>query len=344
MAVNNEDFAIVIGIDNYPQLRPLGAAVKDAIAFAEWLVAPDGGGLPQKNVELIKSPEKQTSTDPLDAVPAQKDIEKVLRDWGVELNQRIGRRLYFYFSGHGFGPAFDDVGMLMANAANTRLQCNIGLHRYLEFFRNYALFDEVVFIVDCCRDPTLGWETIPPGFTLQRPDSPPKVLDFSVLAAAYGAKAFENTAAAEERRGILTKAVLEALNEKPSVDDQGRVTSSTLKQYVLKRVQELAAGQGKDQTPEFRDATGEAWVFGAATAPANLTVRIVPPAGFRGTVNVLHGNGLAVVNAHTFTADGEVWETALPRDSSFVIERADNGAARVLDPRKIKDNLYVLQL
>lgn len=343
MAVNNQDYAIVIGIDNYPQLPMLGAAATDAAKFAEWLLDPNGGGLAPEHVKQIISPTKQ-DTDPRNALPVQKQIDDQLTEWGAELNKRIGRRLYFYFSGHGIGPDFDDVALLMANANRNRLRSNIGLRPYLRFFADTGIFDEVVFIADCCRDPTLSDLAMPPVFTPEPQDPRPQVVDIALLAAPYGKKAFEEGGPPlQDRRGILTKALLEALRDRPSVDAQGRVTTSTLHAYVTARVKELAAAQGKEQEPIFRGVMNNSLVFGPA-APSALKVHVKTPAGFRGVVRLLHGAGLAEVGSHVFTADDEVWEVPVPRDSLYVIERADNGSARVLDPRVIKDEPHVFQL
>lgn len=138
MAHNDQDYAVVVGINAYPQLRVLRAAVGDATKFAEWLQLPNGGGLPEKNVRLIVSAET-LPTEPLDAKPIQEDIDKALRDFGVEKNQWMGRRLYFYFTGHGIGPNFNNVGMLMAHAAMVRLNYNIGLQNYLDYFHEHVL-------------------------------------------------------------------------------------------------------------------------------------------------------------------------------------------------------------
>ena len=76
---NNQHFAIAIGIDTYPQLRPLTSSVKDATSFCEWLAADDGGNLPIENVKLIPSP-ATFAADAFDAKPIKDDIDKALRD------------------------------------------------------------------------------------------------------------------------------------------------------------------------------------------------------------------------------------------------------------------------
>ena len=47
-------WAIVIGIDEYgdPTMR-LSAAVSDAQKFHQWVIAPDGGGVPVANTRLL---------------------------------------------------------------------------------------------------------------------------------------------------------------------------------------------------------------------------------------------------------------------------------------------------
>lgn len=345
MSVNNQDFAIVIGIETYPQLPMLGAAESDAVKFAAWLVSPTGGGLPSAQVRMITSPKKQAN-DPADALPIQRDIDRVLRDWGVKQNKRIGRRLYFYFSGHGVGPTFNDVAMLMADASPQTLRSNIGLQPYLNFFRETGLFDEVVFITDCCRDPTRADIAMPPVFTLPPKDPPSRVLDVAVLAAAFGSKAFEvGGTPPEERRGILTKALLEALTDRPSVDAQGRVTALTLKRYIIDRVKELAAKQGKDQTPEFLPMADENMVFGVAPAPQTpvLNVRVQTPPGFTGRL-ILRNGDYSERASHEVTTPGGAWEFVVPRNSTYAVERADNGSHLFIDPHNVKDDPYVIQL
>ena len=134
--MNSEDFAIVVGINAYPQLTPLRGALQDANMFKNWLISPKGGDLPDTNVKTILSPDGFAS-DPFDASPIKRDIDRALRDFGLgnidlEDPQPIGRRLYFYFSGHGVGPNFDEVAMLMADAGPNFLNNNVGMRPYQE--------------------------------------------------------------------------------------------------------------------------------------------------------------------------------------------------------------------
>src|SRR6185295_842854 len=48
-----DDFAVVIGIDEYANLESLKGAVNDANAFYGWLCEKHGGGLERDNAKLI---------------------------------------------------------------------------------------------------------------------------------------------------------------------------------------------------------------------------------------------------------------------------------------------------
>jgi len=340
MAENKKDYAIIVGIDGYSQLRPLKGARNDAAAFAEWLLSSGGGGLPDKNVAMNLSLD-ELPADPFDAKPIQRDIDRALRNFGVERNQKIGRRLYFYFAGHGFGPSFDDVGMLMADAAMQRLKSNLGLRHYRTYFHNTGLFDEVVFILDCCRDilsaPT-GEPTFTPGSAV--PLGP--VEDFVVLAAPYGEKAFEPTSTTVgERRGLLTRAVLEALCQPELADVQGRFTAFTLREHVLKRVLELATEEKLRQKPQISALPNNEMVFG--TVPiVKLRVRVMLPSGLTGELVLRHGTDRSEIKRHP--ANQSPWELELARNSRYEIEHTDSDLAVILDPRKAKDDPYVYKL
>lgn len=234
--MNDEDFAIIIGV-SYRGLPELKATLRDATKFYEWVTSPTGGNVPEENVKLLLSDDPQHALID-DGKPDREMIEAAFSQLGLlwdDVCLRIGRRLYFYFTGHGFGPSFDDVGMLLATATakpRSRLKHNIGLHPYRSRFKDDAPFDEVIYILDCCRD----YErvaTIKPSPT--RRTKPPcrDVDDFVVLAAPYNGQAFEGTSTdTKDRRGFLTKAVLEALTDRVTTDRRGCFTAATLTRYI----------------------------------------------------------------------------------------------------------------
>jgi Caspase domain len=349
VAVNDQDYAIVVGINTYPQLRVLRAAVTDATRFAEWLQLPNGGGLPSDNVELIVSAEI-LPIEPFDAKPIQENIDKALRKFGVERNKRIGRRLYFYFAGHGIGPSFNNVGMLMAHAAMCRLNNNIGLQNYLEYFHEHVLFDELVFILDCCRDHARSAKTEGPAFT---PGKGPRgsVEYFVVLAAPYGKKAFEPTETdTREPRGLLTKALLEGLKQQRAADAYGNITASSLREYVRRRVPELAEDAKLRQRPEVSPPAGEI-LFQTAppSAVEEVWVRIVAPPGLAGDL-ILRDSATTEMErrlAVTATKRQPPWEVTLVRNRWYSVEHTADPPGTppaIIDLRKVGGGTYVFHV
>lgn len=290
MEKNLDHFAIVIGIDLYPGLHPLTASVNDATRFCKWLLSPEGGYLPPENVKLVV-PDPAPVTDYLDATPNKARIQKALRALGVDTKQKIGTRLYFYFSGHGISPTVNDVGMLLANSSHTILENNIGLQPYRNFFHAKKLFDEVIYIVDCCRDIKAGISMDGPGFNIAD-GTGPVINDCGYLATAYGEKAFQplpKGSSKDERTGLLTKAVIEALEGNPkALDFLGRVTASTLNIYLKERVPELATTAGLKQPPYYIEPSSE--IVLAALPPEKLPkvlVRITAPPTLTGDLILL---------------------------------------------------------
>src|SRR4051812_27848904 len=96
---NNEHFAVIVGINYYtPEnlggLPTLEAPMNDASDFEEWLLTI--GGLPKKNIEVVKS-----TANPLE--PLQKQVDDAIIKTILKVPQTGAERIYFYFSGHGVG-------------------------------------------------------------------------------------------------------------------------------------------------------------------------------------------------------------------------------------------------
>lgn len=260
MSVNKDDYAIVIGIDKYSLLPRLSGAREDAVTFADWLQNKEGGGLLPEHIELILSPDK--SPEPAQMpLPLQAQVDNALKRFKIIHKKWIGRRLYFYFSGHGYGQ-YDDIGMFMAPASTDQLNYNIGLRQYKIFLSQWGFFDEMVFILDCCRDPFCYGEPQKPSFTFpphEIPNPAPKVENFVVLATDHGRQSFsvwdDNTG---KKRGILTRAVIEGLGENLATDGKGRITASSLRDYVIGRVPQIAKAHDLEQGAEIlRPSLGE---------------------------------------------------------------------------------------
>jgi len=348
MARNPDHYAIVIGIDSYSQLPALKAARKDASDFMQWLIADEGGGLELKNIKRVFSPD-DFPANPSDARPTQIDVEDALTKFGIR-NGKIGKRLYFYFAGHGIGPQFDDVGMLMAHASEQTLKRNIGLRPYRLFFRSSGVFDEIVFFLDCCRDSRPGIATGEPDFTLTPSGNQIDIQDFVLMAAEYGMNAFHAILpGSTEPRGVLTRAILEGLTKPEAADEQGRFTASSLRNYVKMRVPELTQVPNLKQVPRSDPAElGHEIIF--STIPNSqlktVKVRITSPAGTVGDIGLFDGNmnQIAKINASDIT--NQPWEHELFCNRLYSVRQltaAGPAAEKILNDLGNVSNPYDIQ-
>ena len=337
MAKNPDHYAIVIGIDKYSQLRVLRGSGKDAMQFAIWLKADDGGGLPEENISVITSP-PNFPDNPFEARPVAYQIDDALTRLGLTKPGRIGSRLYFYFAGHGFGPTFDDVGMLMANAAEERLGYNIGLRPFRIFLRQSEAFDEIVFILDCCRDPEISVDTSKPGITAGFKGPGLQVRDFVLLGADYGGKAFQKTDAdTGEPRGVLTKALLDGLTKPEGADGLGRYTAASLTRYVKDAVEAITTDRKLQQQPGVDPNPEPEIVF--STIPAsqldNVEVRVSVDPKYTGTLVLKDDNGREITTqpAAGLTKENP-WKIFLVRNRLYLVFHKDangKGPSQIID-------------
>jgi hypothetical protein len=336
---NPDHYAIVIGINRYPQFPPLQGAVKDATLFAEWLRTSDGGGLSPKNVEILLSPPEPEPVEPYIGKPDHPMVTKALAtkikiEYAIQNKIAIGKRFYFYFSGHGFGPKFEEVGMLFPGAAPNRLRMSMGLQLYREFFQHGSFFEEAIYILDCCRDYQLG-PTEGPLINAPQPRFPfQRTKEVLIMAAPWGEKAFEYSEENEDRRGVLTEALLAGLRGAPGAyDPLGRVTANSLTRFLEREVPLRAKLTNQKQPPQAQ-LVDEIVI---ATLPREklptTRVKIIAPAGLGGTLEVLRGDN-SVLDRRAATdaqENGMIWEVDLLRGFVHVVRHVESGLSMQLD-------------
>lgn len=248
MVPNQDHYAIVVGITDYAGFRGLSAAEGDAIAFANWLCDPNGGDIAPSQVRVIVSSGRPVPGKSY--YPIKDDIDDALRTIISKQAGRIGKRFYFYFSGHGCTPSADEILLLMANTTADSMRRNIGPDPYRKWLTNGAVFDEILFILDCC----LGSNTAPvsgegPSLT-PRPQDPNfvNVQALMALGTEFGQFSFAPDTADE--RSFFTKYLLEGLGGN-AADADGAITAQTLREYVTPRVKAEALKYGRTQVPEI---------------------------------------------------------------------------------------------
>lgn len=280
-----QDYALVIGVNDYPRYgkngRDLKGAVPDAKRFAAWLTNRDtGGGLPDANCKRVTS----TNT-PLE--PTQTVIDTALEDIWTAARANCGRRFYFFFSGHGQtvdNPNFPELDVALCLPFWSRMRPDEALssNGYREFARRCMPFTEVVSFLDCCKVPAVKARAFSTKLRCTSPhDGFEDVRRLVIHAAEHEKQAFEtevNTADADDEggddapvaevRGYFTSALIAAL-EWGAARPEGGVTQEALWAYLKAEVPRMAKESGHIQNPKISDHRLEPGaVFGAARPPA----------------------------------------------------------------------------
>jgi len=297
--VNPRDYAVVVGIDHYPDFRCLRGATADARDFASWLLDPLGGGLPPGNCKIILSADypgcpPQTAHGDEEVEPrrpVQDDIDRAFRAIFRQLDAGAvtGRRLYVYFSGHGLGR--DALGADLCLAMwSTEFWRDAALdsQRYEKKLIASGYFDEVVFFLDCCRvrevnthgqDALFNWPK--PG---ARAGQVRRFVGFATEFQDVAREAALASAPAEGEqpvvRGYFTRALLDALRG-GAARPEGGVTASVLKTYLERETPLLAQRAGHPiQRPEVVNGLGSDQgkepVFGRYLPGARYRIRFTP--------------------------------------------------------------------
>jgi len=347
--LNDLHFAVCIGIDRYPGFpgRDLSSAVRDANSFRDWLIAPNGGALPQANVSVVELSEPAAVSSVLDARPRMDDVLLKLD----EINERIRShvalnpadwnrtRLYIYAAGHGVAIPNGEGALLMANAKPKLLGLNVDLSLYADWYMRCGLVHDVIVFVDCCREVADG---MPPGmvvFDQCRYPAAKGTVRFVAYASRWAESAWEpaQTDDPDLARGYFTEALIEGLSGAAAEADTRQVTAASLATYVAKAVEEktrppVAPYPQRAEMPVdlavrlvLRDAPPAQAAPAAATPEiaTSHTATIHFPAGFAGDAVVQTGDGK--VHGRWRAADGD-WRITLP-DTFYRVQTDPPGTA-----------------
>ena len=293
------DYAVVIGLNHYPKFgaagRPLQGAIEDAERFSAWLRDTDtGGGLPAANCKTVLS-----VADPLG--PSKLAIDEALA-WVITDARAAGggRRLYFYFSGHGQAKSAHDVALCLCHWSPLFRYAALSSALYKDMFLKCSPFNEVVILLDCCRirsiDATGGDSDI--GCAVPVEDAGAKRFMMGFATEFQSAAMEAEVSEAGDRdgplvRGHFTEALLAGLRGGAALPSGG-VTSRELKRYLELNVPRIANDHQHAQTAQVIDDFPEDAppVFGAALPEANFCIEFSPQR--QGEI-VLEGPDLEVV-------------------------------------------------
>lgn len=247
----NNDFAIIIGINDYPPpnlrgLKTLQGAVNDANRLEDWVASPTGGKVPSANIKKIIS-----STNPL--TPLQDAIDDAFLEieMAIQANGGSARRLYFYFAGHGLGTLDNtsNTALCLANWSENRRQSALSSEEYKDTIKQYGYFKEIIFVVDCCRNTKINIKPKAPTFSIPVPaQGAGQTNMFVAYATQYQDQSYEVESVDSEMRGAFTTVLLEAL--KGAASKNGEIGADDLRDYLKIETPKIAQKLGYKQIPE----------------------------------------------------------------------------------------------
>jgi len=281
------DFALVVGVEHYPRFRSLRGAAADAQAFHAWVCSPDGGAVPADNARLVVSTEEPVA-------PLQDQIDDALEELILAADRASGgRRLYFYFSGHGATDDTqlpDNVALLLAKWSLHRERVALSSSEYWGKLAGLGLFEEIAVFLDCCRSTARGAVGLPPTVALRDRMSVPRPTKTFIAFAAEAARPAFELPVGGLWQGVFTRRLLAILRGSPA-----GIAAAALKDRLEGEVPDDRAGQRAEVKTDFRAAAR----FGRrGTLPElHITFRRA-----RNTVTLLDG-ALQPIASHTVTAE-----------------------------------------
>ncbi|MEK7432063.1 MAG: caspase family protein [Cyanobacteriota bacterium] len=233
---NDRDYAVIIGINNYSsQYSQLNGPNRGAEEFKNILVTI--GDIPNNNTNI----KMITSNNILGNLnPTVSQIESAFNDIITQNNDVFsGRRLYIFLSGHGISlgniDSKDpiDTALLTAEASNKAKSCHIAGIAYSNWFKMSAIFEDIILIMDCCRDDYSAMKARPPlideNQIINKEDAG-DVETFFIFSTKYPQKAKDSTVLNEMTP--FTSKLIEGLKGAAKSDNGNHITAQSLYNYL----------------------------------------------------------------------------------------------------------------
>lgn len=242
---DEDDFALVIGVEKYSSLPQADYAERDAAAVRRHLIAL---GYPDRNVVLI------TGKD-----AGRAGIEKYVESW-LPRNVDEHSKVFIYFSGHGAPSAVSGQAYLVPWDGDPQFLETTGypVKRLYEKLGSLKA-KSVLVAMDSCFSGGGGRSVIARGTRplVGKIDVGVGLSDKLTVLAAAGAD--EVTGVDDSQgHGIFTYYLLKALNEQ-----QGHASAKSVFDYLSPKVRDASRRQNREQAPQL-----------TATAPGAATARL----------------------------------------------------------------------
>jgi len=229
-----QDYAVVIGIENYSDLPPARFAEHDSQVVMEHLLAL---GIPSRNVVQLQN-----------GKAAYKSIEKYLEAW-LPNNVTDSSRVFFYFSGHGAPDPKTGEAYLIPWDGDPGYLANTGYPVKRLYEKLSALkAKEVLVAMDACFSGAGGRSVLAKGARplVMKLDAAAVPQNLTVFAAASGEQI--TSTLEDQGHGTFTYYFLKGLSG-GAKDASGSITAKSLYDYLRPKVQDAARRQNLDQDP-----------------------------------------------------------------------------------------------
>lgn len=263
---NRDDWALAVGITEYPDingLSPLDGAEDDALDFLAWVTDPTGGAVPDAQAQLLVTSQFHPPAPPHNGRAPSRNL---VDDWCKRILHkdgagRAGRRLYLYFSCHGFAPSTNDIACLTADATDlmfSHVHCN----GWADAFYQLGKFDEIVLFADCCRTSIRQAPLVGTGVSdVSNKAGIGERKRFYGLAAPVNQKAMQVPDREGNPRGVFTMALMDGLRGKAADPGTGEVGSASLKNFMNNFTRDYLPPELSDHAdkidPDIDDKTEE---------------------------------------------------------------------------------------
>jgi hypothetical protein len=230
-----DDFALIVGIEEYQSLPKAQYGVRDAETARRHFAAL---GIPQRNIVALEG----------NAATGNK-LKSYLQEW-LPLNVNERSTLWVYYSGHGAPDARSGDAFLVPWDGDPKFLKSTAYplkQFYADLMKTKA--KRVVVALDSCFSGAGGRSVLAEGtrpLVVKVEDGAPRNGRLTVLAAASGD---ETTGTLDDQaHGAFTYFFFKGLSGAAKNTD-GAVTSKSLYDYLKPRVQDEAHRQNREQTP-----------------------------------------------------------------------------------------------
>jgi hypothetical protein len=233
-----DNFAVVVGVENYPRLPRADFAGRDAEAVRNHLVAL---GYPERNIAFL------TGRD-----ASKAGLAKHLEVW-LPRNVKPNSEVFFYYSGHG-APDLKTGEAYLVPADGDPEYLEVTAYPIKRLYEKLGALNvkNIVVALDSCFSGAGGRSVIPEGtrplVTTVKMSEP--ISERIVSLTAAKAEQISGTLK-DEGHGLFTYFLLEGLNG-AARDASGAVTMTSLYSYISPKVADEARRRNRDQSPQLR--------------------------------------------------------------------------------------------